>query len=94
MTVGRREPNRFSYVLGLMVKRYLTTARRLISSRLNPRAIERFYCDVDAESLERYREGGYHPTQLGDTFKDGRYKILQKLGFGGYATVWLAEDLL
>ena len=52
------------------------------------------YCDVDAESLDRYREGGYHPTHLGDTLKDGRYKILNKLGWGGYSTVWLAKDRL
>lgn len=53
-----------------------------------------FYCDVDAEPLERYREGGYHPTHLGDLFKHGRYKIIHKLGWGAYATVWLAKDLL
>lgn len=51
-------------------------------------------CEVDAEPLERYRKGGYHPTHLGDTFKDGRYKTIHKLGWGGYATVWLARDLL
>ena len=52
------------------------------------------YCEVDAEPLERYRKGGYHPTHLGDTFKDGRYKIIHKLGWGGYATVWLARDFM
>ena len=46
-----------------------------------------FYCDVDAESLERFWDGGYHPTHLGDLFKDGRYKIIHKLGWGAYATV-------
>ncbi len=51
------------------------------------------HCEVDAEPLRRYRNGGYHPTHLGDTFKDGRYKILYKLGWGGFATVWLASDL-
>ncbi|KAL9102567.1 MAG: hypothetical protein Q9163_002285 [Psora crenata] len=52
------------------------------------------YCEVDAEPLERYRKGGYHPTHLGDYLKDGRYKIIHKLGWGAYATVWLAKDLL
>ncbi|MCJ1425254.1 hypothetical protein MMC29_003142 [Sticta canariensis] len=52
------------------------------------------YCEVDAEPLERYRKGGYHPTHLGDIFKDGRYKIIHKLGWGGYATVWLARDFM
>jgi hypothetical protein len=30
---------------------------------------------------------------LGDTFHDGRYCIHDKLGYGGYSTVWLARDL-
>ena len=52
------------------------------------------YCELDAELLARYRKGGYHPTHLDDTFKDGRYKTVHKLGWGGYAVVWLARDLL
>ncbi|KAK0506878.1 hypothetical protein JMJ35_010578 [Cladonia borealis] len=53
-----------------------------------------FYCEVYAEPLERYQEGGYHPTHLGDYFKEERYKIIHKLGWRGYATVWLAKDLI
>ena len=53
-----------------------------------------FFFDVDAEPLKRYKKGGYHPTHLGDRFKDGRYQILHKLGWGAYATVWLAKDML
>jgi hypothetical protein len=49
-------------------------------------------CDIDAESLHQYRPGGYHPIRLGDTLKAGRYQVLHKLGWGGYATVWLAKD--
>ncbi|KAI1428684.1 kinase-like protein [Xylaria sp. FL1777] len=44
------------------------------------------------ESLEKYTAGGFHPVNLGDTFRDGRYTIRHKLGFGGFATVWLAHD--
>ena len=43
------------------------------------------------EQLEHYTPGGYHPTNLGDTFND-RYVVVRKLGWGGYSTVWLAED--
>ncbi|KAK2799684.1 hypothetical protein FQN51_006818 [Onygenales sp. PD_10] len=44
-----------------------------------------------AESLEKYRPGGYHPIMIGDMLRE-RYRIVDKLGFGGYSTVWLAQD--
>lgn len=44
------------------------------------------------EKLSRYRPGGYHPVCLGDAFKNGRYTVYHKLGWGGYSTVWLAND--
>ncbi|KAJ6114186.1 protein kinase [Penicillium capsulatum] len=47
---------------------------------------------VDAEPLHRYRQGGYHPVTLGEYLKAGRYKVLHKLGWGGYSTVWAARD--
>ncbi|ESZ93473.1 hypothetical protein SBOR_6122 [Sclerotinia borealis F-4128] len=43
------------------------------------------------ESLN-YGEGGFHPIHLDDLFKHDRYKIIHKLGHGGFATVWLARD--
>jgi hypothetical protein len=49
-------------------------------------------CDIDAEPLHRYHKGGYHPVHLGDLLSNGRYKILHKLGWGGYSTVWAARD--
>lgn len=44
------------------------------------------------EPLERYVPGGFHPVAIGDTFRDNRYTVLRKLGYGGYSTVWLASD--
>jgi serine/threonine-protein kinase SRPK3 len=47
---------------------------------------------VPAEDLEKYGPGGFHPVRLNDRLKDGRYEILNKLGFGAFSTVWLAKD--
>ena len=44
------------------------------------------------ENVLNYRPGGFHPIVLGDTLKDGRYKIHHKLGYGGFSTVWVARD--
>lgn len=46
----------------------------------------------DCERLERYCPGGFYPVKLGDRLCDGRYSIVQNLGFGGSSTVWLASD--
>ncbi|RMZ71439.1 CMGC SRPK kinase [Pyrenophora seminiperda CCB06] len=51
-----------------------------------------YNCGINAEPWYRYEVGGYHPIALGDVFKDGRYKVLHKLGWGGYSTVWAAKD--
>ncbi|KXJ85684.1 kinase-like domain-containing protein, partial [Microdochium bolleyi] len=49
-------------------------------------------CGYPAEDIWRYKPGGYHPVQLGDTFSHGRYRILHKLGWGGSSTNWLVRD--
>ncbi|KYK55373.1 protein kinase domain-containing protein [Drechmeria coniospora] len=44
-----------------------------------------------AEDLERYTKGGYHPVEIGNVL-DNRYEIVDKLGYGGWSTVWLGRD--
>ena len=44
------------------------------------------------EGTEDYRRGGYHAVRIGDTFKNGRYVVQAKLGWGHFSTVWLAWD--
>ena len=46
----------------------------------------------DEEDFEDYCKGGYHPVKIGDTFNDGRYTVVRKLGWGHFSTVWLAKD--
>lgn len=43
------------------------------------------------ERLELYEPGGYHPVVIEDLLQS-RYRIVDKLGFGGYSTIWLARD--
>jgi len=50
-------------------------------------------CDLAAESVQAYKLGGYHPVLLGDTFKNDTYRILKKIGYGSFSTVWLARDM-
>ncbi|OAA82324.1 Protein kinase-like domain protein [Akanthomyces lecanii RCEF 1005] len=44
------------------------------------------------EFLTCYGSNGCHPVCIGDTFKNGRYKVIRKLGYGSSSTVWLAQD--
>jgi serine/threonine-protein kinase SRPK3 len=47
----------------------------------------------DEEDLADYRKGGYHPIKIGDVFKDSRYIVVRKLGWGHFSTVWLVRDV-
>ncbi|GKU04699.1 cmgc srpk protein kinase [Fusarium langsethiae] len=60
---------------------------RLINMGYNYNYIEH------VENLEQYCHGGFHPVTLGETINN-RYLILNKLGHGGYSTVWLSWDIL
>lgn len=46
-----------------------------------------------AEYIEYYGHGGWFRIYIHDIFGGGRYQIVNKLGFGGFATVWAARDL-
>ncbi|KAK7913973.1 kinase domain protein [Apiospora marii] len=43
------------------------------------------------EPLALYEPGGYHPVMVDDLLHR-RYRIVDKLGHGGYSTIWLAHD--
>ena len=48
--------------------------------------------ESEDEGDDGYRKGGYHPVRVGDTYKDGRYVVLEKLGWGHFSTCWLCDD--
>ncbi|CAF0721786.1 unnamed protein product [Brachionus calyciflorus] len=45
----------------------------------------------EQEDPKDYCKGGYHPINIGDVF-NGRYKVLRKVGWGHFSTVWLCWD--
>ncbi|KAF4459610.1 kinase [Fusarium albosuccineum] len=46
------------------------------------------------EHLFNYQPGGMHPVHLHDTLgKDGRYRVIHKLGHGGFGVIWLCRDV-
>lgn len=47
---------------------------------------------ADEEDSEDYCKGGYHPVTVGEQYKDGKYTIVRKLGWGHFSTVWLSKD--
>ncbi|KIJ49855.1 hypothetical protein M422DRAFT_246221 [Sphaerobolus stellatus SS14] len=42
------------------------------------------------EEITRYVTGGHHPVTIGDIL-NGKHRIMHKLGWGSYATVWLTQ---
>ncbi|PVH79375.1 kinase-like protein [Cadophora sp. DSE1049] len=45
------------------------------------------------EHVYDYEPDGHHPVHLGDVYgNNGRYRVIHKLGSGGFATVWLCRD--
>ncbi|KIY51324.1 kinase-like protein [Fistulina hepatica ATCC 64428] len=49
-------------------------------------------CSKDEESPADYNSGGYLQVRVGDEFKNGRYRVVRKLGWGHFSTVWLVKD--
>ncbi|EEP78338.1 predicted protein [Uncinocarpus reesii 1704] len=90
-----RDRFRFSPAVQLVQRNFSSSSSTVPPSKEteNQNAFDYEYDWIDgAESLERYRPGGYHPIVIDDVLHD-RYQVVDKLGFGGYSTTWLAWDL-
>ena len=62
-------------------------------TQVRPLSIHDFhFAGPGLESPDGYRPGGYHPVHIGEVYRE-RYRVLHKLGYGAYSTVWLARDL-
>jgi hypothetical protein len=48
--------------------------------------------DEEKEDPDDYSPGGYHPVNIGDLYHN-QYKMVRKLGWGHFSTVWLAWDI-
>ncbi|KAJ5405013.1 protein kinase [Penicillium sp. CMV-2018d] len=46
---------------------------------------------IEEQTLPFHHRKYYYPVKIGQVFKD-RYRIIAKLGYGAYSTVWLAWD--
>ncbi|KAF8536661.1 hypothetical protein BDD12DRAFT_278189 [Trichophaea hybrida] len=44
------------------------------------------------EDPAMYKVGGYCPVEIGYELHNGRYRVIHRLGYGGFSTVWLALD--
>lgn len=46
--------------------------------------------ESEVEDVKKYVPGGYHPVDIGDEIDE--FIVVHKLGFGGFATVWLVQS--
>lgn len=47
--------------------------------------------EEEQEDTKDYKKGGYHPVMIGDVYNK-QYKVIRKLGWGHFSTVWLCWD--
>ncbi|THC96672.1 hypothetical protein EYZ11_003827 [Aspergillus tanneri] len=55
-------------------------------------SVEELETTAEEEDSEDYCKGGYHPVTVGETYNNGRYVVVRKLGWGHFSTVWLSRD--
>ena len=69
------------------------TSAAAMPTRSDPQYEYIMYDDIeDVEDIACYCPGGLYLLQMYDVIQD-RYRIVHKLGHGGYSTVWLCWDM-
>lgn len=82
--------NHISYILA--TGNGMTKIKKTSKKRMNTYSeSDEDYSDIEEESKEDYRLGGYHPIRINEVLK-GRYIVVHKLGWGYFSTVWLCWD--
>ncbi|KAG9253677.1 kinase-like domain-containing protein [Emericellopsis atlantica] len=74
----------------VILTRTTPAASSTLTSEASPDRVEYEWTE-GIEDLEEYCPGGYHPVSIGNVLHN-RYEIIDKLGYGGYSTTWLARD--
>ncbi|GLI61516.1 hypothetical protein VaNZ11_003896 [Volvox africanus] len=67
-------------------------SREKSHSEISHSSGEEDFPESEDEGTEDYKKGGYHPVTVGEKYKNGRYTVLRKLGWGHFSTVWLVHD--
>lgn len=70
----------------------LSPKKRIVQQTRRLRSFPTYDLQEGVEILENYCNDGFYPIKLDDSFLDGRYSIVHKLGYGTFSTVWLARD--
>ncbi|GAP88110.1 putative CMGC protein kinase [Rosellinia necatrix] len=58
----------------------------------SPNSHDSIMDDSDTEDVQQYGKGGHHPVRLGDMLNE-RFKVIHKLGSGGFGIVWFCRDV-
>ena len=67
--------------------------RGFLEGPLDPEALEEVgQLEEEQEDVRDYCRGGYYPAEVGELLCD-RYRVLRKLGWGHFSTVWLVQDV-
>lgn len=46
---------------------------------------------LEEQTMPFFHRKHYYPVRIGDILND-KYRIISKLGYGAYSTVWLAKN--